>query len=484
MRRCLQATLLFAISLLLTSCIGGGGGSTVAEGGIGGTGISMGRVTQIGSVYVNGVHYDTNAASFTIEGTSLDSQTGLQEIAVGMVVRVTGTKDDATSTGTAIEVDYDSLVIGSVDSAFSANSVGVMGQTVWTNTDTVFEGDASNPLISDLSPNDMVEVSGFSDGETGILATRIEVIPTPATYKVTGVATSVDPVQYSFHIGGLIIHADTIPSMLPTDGTYVEVTGDTAPTGSDFTALQIDTLGNGDGTLGDDGEEIEVEGQITLGLGQSPLASDQFVLNGQIVQLLASTTYKTGSELDLVADRLVEVEGTMQGTILLAGEIEVEAAEGSKEELAGTVTSVTPDGTGGGTIELLGQIVQVTNSTILESDLDGESTFTLSELEAGLSDTDQDNDYVEARVFTDTGGNLVATKLEREVPPGPDYAELEGVVTNLDTLSSTFVLAGVTVNYTNNTSSYTPQANDVVEVVGTYDSVADEVDGTNVTLSN
>ena len=44
------------IGMALASC--GGGGGQVAEGGIGGTGISTGTVTGFGSVYVNGVKYD------------------------------------------------------------------------------------------------------------------------------------------------------------------------------------------------------------------------------------------------------------------------------------------------------------------------------------------------------------------------------------------------------------------------------------------
>ena len=62
----IKISVAFATSLLLSSC---GGGGTTSEGGIGGTGVSSGRVSQVGSVFVNGTHYDTDGAEFAaVEG--------------------------------------------------------------------------------------------------------------------------------------------------------------------------------------------------------------------------------------------------------------------------------------------------------------------------------------------------------------------------------------------------------------------------------
>ena len=80
---------LFIVSMLVTitliSC--GGGNTTVAEGGIGGTGISMGAVTGFGSIYVNGVKYDTTNTRFTSNGSIETDQSHLSK---GMVVVVRG----------------------------------------------------------------------------------------------------------------------------------------------------------------------------------------------------------------------------------------------------------------------------------------------------------------------------------------------------------------------------------------------------------
>ncbi len=67
----------------LTAC---GGGTQVAGGGIGGTGISQGSITAFGSVWVNGVEFDTSNASILRNGSSVTQS----DLAIGMVVTVDG----------------------------------------------------------------------------------------------------------------------------------------------------------------------------------------------------------------------------------------------------------------------------------------------------------------------------------------------------------------------------------------------------------
>jgi hypothetical protein len=470
MSRGLSITTVIAAGLLLGSC---GGGGTSSEGGIGGTGISSGRVSQVGSVYVNGTHYNTDNAVFVIDGTTLDSLSGQAQISVGMVVRVTGTKNDATATGTASEVRYDSLLEGPVDSALLADgSLVIMGQTVWTNVDTVFKGDGATRLvIGDLAPGEQVEVSGFSDGATGILATRIEYIASATHYEVTGVATAVNNGTNQFQIGGLTIDASAVAASLPAEGTFVEVNSATAPLGGVLTADSIDILGNGDGTVGDPDDSIEVEGQIAKSLNDASLAANQFALDGQVVQVQAGTSYENGVQADLLVDRIVEVEGSMSGTILLADRIEFEISDDDKDTLGGNVTAVD---TAAGTITLLGKTIHVTNSTILEYDEDSNSTFTLAELELAVDDIDPNNDFVESHIYIDNNSDLIATRIEWEDAPVGYDAELEGVIQNLNPTTHEFTIAGVVIDYTS-WGGYTPQPNDRLEVEGNYEAMADKV---------
>jgi len=62
------------IGALLFGGCGGGDPFSVAEGGIGGTGISTGTVTGIGSIKVNGVTFNTDNAAIYVEGVRVDDQ--------------------------------------------------------------------------------------------------------------------------------------------------------------------------------------------------------------------------------------------------------------------------------------------------------------------------------------------------------------------------------------------------------------------------
>ncbi|MCU7851225.1 MAG: hypothetical protein KZQ80_03340 [Candidatus Thiodiazotropha sp. (ex Monitilora ramsayi)] len=466
MKRAITVFLITLAATVLTSC--GGGGTTVAEGGIGGTGVSMGRVTSFGSVFVNGIEYETDASTtFDINGNSGSES----DLAVGMVIRLSGSKNNTTFTGTAEAIEYSSLVTGTVDIAYDANTdtFGAMGQTISINTDTVYEGTPTNPTLADLSIGDQVEISGFTDGSSGmILATRVEdktgVIV--STFEVTGEVVSVPGSSTRFMIGALTIDTNGLHT-IPPAGTLVEVESSSAPAGGILTLGSTDSIsivGNGDGTVGDDGEEIEVEGQVTADF--DPL-TNRFSLNGQVVEvLIPGTEFKDGATTaDLVSPRILEVEGTMDGDILLAEEIEVEADELSKEEISGNVTAVVVGSGGSGSITLLGRTVLVTNSTILKSDLPGEETFNLTQLQSAIGDGDTTNDYVEVYVFTDGNGDLVATKIEREVLPGPDHAELEGVSTFSGGI---LTVLDITIEFSTITPPFTPTDGQRIEVVGTF----------------
>ncbi|MCU7808303.1 MAG: hypothetical protein KZQ73_10610 [Candidatus Thiodiazotropha sp. (ex Semelilucina semeliformis)] len=357
MKRAITVFLLALSATVLTSC--GGGGSTVAEGGIGGTGVSMGRVTQVGSVYVNGIHYNTDSATFTVDDVTSPT---LSDISVGMVVRVTGSSDPTAGTGVADTVEYDSLLKGPVDVAFLANQLGAMGQVINVNADTVYEGTAGRPLVDDLVIGDLIEVSGFTDGDSGtILATRIEVKSTITVYELTGDVTAISGT--TFQIGGLTIEAGLLT--IPPAGTYIEVEGSSPPTGMNFNADSISTIGNGDGTVADDGEDTEFEGQITTGLGDITGEPNQFIVNSQIVEIQQpGTDFEGGSTSDLTAGRIVEVEGVMNGTILLAEEIEIEASASEKSKIEGVLGVGNVDLTVN-TVTLLDRVIQIDNATIL-----------------------------------------------------------------------------------------------------------------------
>ncbi|MEJ2609022.1 MAG: DUF5666 domain-containing protein [Candidatus Thiodiazotropha sp.] len=438
-------TFLVSALLIATLCsCGGGGGSQVAEGGIGGTGISMGRVTGFGSIFVNGIEYETNNASFTV-----NNSTGSQsDLAIGMVVQISGSNDQLTGIGEAASVEYNSLLEGVLDRNDMAtnNTLTIMSQVISVDLDSVYENPIDSTLLVDLPINSVVEVSGFTDGNGDILATRIEVKSldwAEDKLEVSGVVNNISGTR--FMIGSLIIEAaDALP--IPTQGTFVKVEGDSF-SGSIFEADSIAIEGDGTPLVAEDGKDVEIEGRITTSLDSNNL----FALNGQSVD--ASATLYSGQLSQIVVGRIAKVQGIMSGSTLLAEKICLQVTTSEKGELADILGSGDVD-TSAGTITLLGQTIQINNSTIMDSDLRGESTFTLSQLNAG--------DYLEAKVYFEND-ILIASKLEREQTPSHHTATAKGIPEWVDT--NTIRLFGVPIDTSGVSYTFSDRT---VDIVGDY----------------
>ena len=107
-----KSALSAAIALTLVAC--GGSGSSGGVAGIGGSGfISSGSVTGFGSVFVNGVKFETGSATFDIDDSGSGSQ---DDLAIGMVVKVNGSINDDGVTGTATSISFDDELQGPVSS--------------------------------------------------------------------------------------------------------------------------------------------------------------------------------------------------------------------------------------------------------------------------------------------------------------------------------------------------------------------------------
>ena len=152
--------LLLWCGILVGACGGGAGGGSSESAGVGGTGINVakgvvvGEVTGFGSIYVNGIKFNTASSSFLVDGNPDASQ---GDLAVGMVVTLEVELSDGVYTGKALGVVYDDEVQGPVAAApvDVAGSGGqkktfeVFGQTVTIDRiDTVFENTGFDTLAA------------------------------------------------------------------------------------------------------------------------------------------------------------------------------------------------------------------------------------------------------------------------------------------------------------------------------------------------
>ncbi len=429
-------------ALIGLSACGGGGGSSSDDTTTSSTRDTSGAITGFGSVFVNGVEYETGGAEIQVEGRQTDER----QLRVGMVVRVRARVDAGGTTGVADSVEFtdelEGLVLANaIPSGADAGTLDVMGQTVKVTADTVFDSELAAITAPDLiQPGHIVEVSGYPDGQGEVYATRIEVKDAFAAYgmEVKGRIADLNAGATDFRIGDLIVDysaATEVPGSL-ADGLYVEIHCDTAPTPDGglyrvaATRVELERQGQWE-WHGDNGEEVEVTGIVTDTAG----LPDSFELNGRKV-LIGSGESDEDDELEVAAIQpgaRVEVEGRYGADGLLVAH-EVESEEETDSEYEGAVEAVDA---GAGTVTVLGQTFRITTRTRLMDDRDDNATpehyFNLERLSVG--------DYVEIQAAT-LSGERVATELKRDDSPGANAAAVEGLIEGLNPL----VIAGIEVD--------------------------------------
>jgi hypothetical protein len=420
-------TLLLA-GVMLPGCGGGGGGDAGGAGpsttpaGIEGTGRkrARGTITGFGSVYVNGVKYETDSATTY----SIDDSSGTQgNLRVGQVVTIDASLP-ASGNPRATSIEYSSDLEGPVASIDTvASTFVVLGQTVIVDGNTSFD-DSSLPTGFAGLAGKFVEVSGLRDANGDLVATRIEAKSAQATVEIVGTVAELDAVAKTFKIGGQRVDysAATLEDGGPAAAAIVEVHGTVNGAGT-LVATRVERNGDFKGANGDG---AEVEGYVS-----GYVSTSDFVVNGARVTTTGSTVFEGSGTLG--ANVFVEVEGAFNASgVLVASKVQFKT--GNQSRLSGTIDSVN---TGSNTFVALGVSVRVDPLTRFED----QSTaavrqFTIADLRTG--------DYIEVVGGQDTNGvTLIATRVERDDPDSD--AEIRGQARNVDAGALSLVILGLTV---------------------------------------
>lgn len=400
-----------------------------------------GRITGFGSVYVDGVEYETNGTNIVIDGVPATEN----DLAVGMLVTLHGSDDGVN--GDATSISFNDNLEGVVTSNDSSGLV-VMGYTITTDNQTNIEGltDVNNDGtidILDLAVGDEVEISGYPDGNGGIQATYIEL---EGTYvdgdeiEVKGLISALDEAAQQFNIGNMVV--DYSAANLDEAGTlandvYVEVKAESAPdaTTGILTATKVELEEHS--VDGEHGDELEVEGLITaidLDAGTITIGDQTFTL-------------PAGFDLgDYTVGDMVELEIDVVGTELIVSEIE---DEGNDDDHPGKIeikAIPTATDTVNNTITIAGITISVNpNVTImLDHDTDAETTdhyFNLGSISVN-------SDRVEVEAIPNADGGYTAITIER-LTGSSTTVELEGPVA-IDSTSGVMTIAGITLDITTN----------------------------------
>lgn len=396
--------------LLLGSCVEDA--LYLAEGGMTGTGISAGRITGFGSIYVNGVRYNVDQAAFYRNGDITAS--GQSAFHIGEFVTVTSTTASSdSSNGVAASVSFDSLITGEVTAISADNqSLEVMGQQIVVDDLTMLHGIAQ---LTDLVLGNVVEVSGVRDADGVITASSIKLLQTAypndgALLKLEGSVQDLLAEQQSFRLGDLTVDYSTAQLEGFLSGTslhnaqYVQVETRQALQGLVLIASKVkvkspkfDFPQNA---------RIEVEGTVTA-LDSTVVLGSRFTLNNQVVVTDAQTLFMGMSTADIVLNVLLEVEGTINS----AGELQAtrvaarRAHDAQGMRFAGQISAI--DATAKSFV-LQGNTLMVDNATML---LNGRNDQDHS-MQVTTFDALTVGEYVEVEAILQDDGTLRVLRLD------------------------------------------------------------------------
>ena len=220
----LAAATVLAVLVALVACGGGGVGSN-GTGSPVMVGLSVGTVSGLGSVIVDGTRHDDSAASVEVRRNGTDLDVG--DVRLGHRVSLEFGAD-AAGAQVLQRVELLPAVVGRVHER-TADTLGVLGQTVTVNSDpargpvTVFEAPLGS--LADVRLGDAVEVhaltqrTGTAARDVRLVASRIAVRSSLSGVRVSGTVADLSSAggsgARSFRLGRLTVALPATAAVLP-----------------------------------------------------------------------------------------------------------------------------------------------------------------------------------------------------------------------------------------------------------------------------
>lgn len=392
-------------ALFLTAC---GGSSSSSDNEVVSNKVVRGSIDGFGSVIVNGVRYNTDNTTF-----SVNESAGTQEnLKVGQVITLYGNTNG--NNGVASNIIYELDLKGPItEVSAEGDTFTVLGQTVLTNNLTVFKD-----LTLPLTVGESVEISGYISGET-LIASYVERNDDNDTeVELRGAIANLDEAARTFRIRGQQISYSSateldLDGQVFANGLRVEVEG-VLDTDAVLVATEIEA----------DEETFEKDTELELVGIVSDLNAEAktFVVNGTQVTWNNQTDFNDLTAAELANDLTVEVEGRVNAEgVLVAEDIEInDDASISIEATISEVTAGSDQFTG--SITVLGLTVNVDMSTRMSDDDENPNAnplFNFSNLAS--------SDKVELEITGDATNGYRAIKLERDYLDASDNEGLNEV---------------------------------------------------------
>ncbi|WP_111642543.1 DUF5666 domain-containing protein [Marinimicrobium alkaliphilum] len=403
--------LTLGLSLIAIGGCDGGDGFAGIEG-TGAPVAASGTVTGFGSIYVNGLRFDTHDADFIVEGVSGGHE---DDLAPGMQVSLRIDPDAPAGAPSALEVRYLPWLRGPVSEVSGqpeALTLTVFGQTLTLPADAAFSGVTPESLRA----SDWVEISALPGDPA--LVTRISAAAPEAAEWLSGSVSSVDPVLQRLTIGDQAV--DYSPAQLDGDaqalsaGTPVRIRGQ-----SDGDSFVADWVLIGDQSLNAQaGEQVLVEGQAT-DVDQGP--RPDFTLNGRRVS--TANAEVDGGNLNMLRASVMRV--VVSGTLADDGTLDadnIRIIRPGNQVITGEIDSIDPQAQ---QLRVMGRTVRVNDFTSFEdSGPQANRQLRLADLNPGER----------VIVFATNNGQseLVATRIRRLSVQDNRPNSVQGPITRLE----------------------------------------------------
>lgn len=340
--------LLLSLGWVMLSSCGGGGGSPSA--GIEGTGspvVAYGSVTAFGSIYVNGIKFETDNARFIVNGEVVRESA----IQPGMVVRIEGVSNVGASNPIAQAVVYDQILLGPVSAIdivdADTKQLSLLGQNLLIRSDSAFGGTE----FDDLSVGDILEISGLNNEEGTLVATRTSLVDA-TEFEVEGVISDIDSNSTRFKLQDLVVdysQSSFIDGRLNDllEGNQVEVRGVLGEEGilrAQVIRFKSSTLAPTVGTL------MSLEGVIENFTSIQSFNVGNFAVNASDATVKRGSKNQLAENLRITLQGKIDAMGVLQASAIslhLSGEIKlsgmVENVDLSTNELTVLGTTFTID---------------------------------------------------------------------------------------------------------------------------------------------
>ena len=400
--------LVVSAAFLLASC---GDAVTLVEGGMTGTGITAGRITGFGSIYVNGIHYDVDNATFYRNGTQVSDQSSF---AAGEFITVTGSVNTDGVSGVATQVKFDGLVKGTVEAiATDAKSISILGQTIQIDLLSVLHG---FDQLADLQLGNLVEVSGDRLPSGVIKATSLALLAdnyqSTDSLQVVGAISHLKPELKTFQMNGLTVNYSTASLVAwngkaLANGQLVQVIASQLPESGVLNAQQL-SLQASEGKYPEK-SRLELEGIVS-----AISSASRFSLAGQSVVTSSSTQFVGLTSSSLAVGLTLEVEGTVDASGLLQAKRVMlrDVSANNGQELAGQITAIDKTLN---TISLAGYTLYLDNGSMLLKNAQTAKRLTQRGSHHDVTKFDDlvVGDYIEATVIQFADGTWHVLRLDR-----------------------------------------------------------------------